>query len=443
MEIAVKNVLDDKLRKDFQLNIPAQLINQKINDHITQIQPEFTMDGFEKGQVPVETIKEKYGKSIMAEQSDILISEAVGKIVNDNKYKIASYPKIEFKTFEEGKDLSLVASFEIFPTMPEVDFSKITLNKYQAEFSEEELEEMANKSLKDKLNFIEQDSIYLANYGDIVVINYSGTINGVPFEGSEGEDYRLELGSKTFVANFEEQLVGKMVGEEINVNVTFPADYFRPSLANKNAVFVVDITSILKPENVKIDNEFILKTTGSENIEDLKDVIFDQANINYSATCRAIFKKELFDYLDSIYKIDLPVGLVNEQSKFLKNMVESNGQNPEKGSASNEDKLKSLKLSQRMVRCGLILADIASKNDIQVTNEEVDEEIDNIVAQYPDQEAQILETYNKNPQAIQQIQGAILEEKTIDFILQKININEMRVSSKQIDRLWFDISNNQ
>jgi trigger factor len=96
-----------------------------------------------------------------------------------------------------------------------------------------------------------------------------------------------------------------------------------------------------------------------------------------------------------------------------------------------------------MVRCGLILADVASKNDIQVTNEEVDEEIDNIIAQYPDQESQILETYNKNPQAIQQIQGAILEEKTIDFILQKININEMRVSSKQIDRLWFDISNNQ
>ncbi len=443
MEIAVKNVLDDKLRKDFQLNIPAQLINQKINEYLTQIQPEFSMEGFEKGQVPIATIKEKHGKSIMAEQSDILISDAIGKIVNDNNYKIASYPKIEFKTFEEGKDLNLVASFEIFPSMPEVDFSKITLNKYQVEFSEEELEEMANKTLKEKLNYIEQDSIYLANYGDVVIIDYSGSIDGNSFEGSEGEDYRLELGSKTFVANFEEQLVGKMSGETVNVNVTFPADYFRPSLANKNAVFVVDIISILKTENVKIDNEFIQKTTGSEDMEDLKDAIFDEANVNYSATCRAIFKKELFDYLDSFYKIELPVGLVNEQSKFLKNIVESSGQNSGNPDVSSEDKLKSLKLSQRMVRCGLILADIASKNNIQVTNEEVDEEIDNIIAQYPEQEAQILETYNKNPQAIQQIQGAILEEKTIDFILQKININEMRVSSKQIDRLWFDISNNQ
>lgn len=443
MEIAVKNVLDDKLRKDFQLNIPAQLINQKINEYLTQIQPEFSMEGFEKGQVPISTIKEKHGKSIMAEQSDILISDAIGKIVNDNNYKIASYPKIEFKTFEEGKDLNLVASFEIFPSMPEVDFSKITLNKYQVEFSEEELEEMANKTLKEKLNYIEQDSIYLANYGDVVIIDYSGSIDGNPFEGSEGEDYRLELGSKTFVANFEEQLVGKMSGETVNVYVTFPADYFRPSLANKNAVFVVNIISILKPENVKIDNEFIQKTTGTEDLEDLKDAIFDEANVNYSATCRAIFKKELFDYLDSFYKIELPVGLVNEQSKFLKNIVESSGQNSGNPDVSSEDKLKSLKLSQRMVRCGLILADIASKNNIQVTNEEVDEEIDNIIAQYPEQEAQILETYNKNPQAIQQIQGAILEEKTIDFILQKININEMRVSSKQIDRLWFDISNNQ
>ena len=108
MEIAIKNVLDDKLRKDFQMNIPSQLINQKIIDYIVKIQPEFSMEGFEKGKVPAETIKEKYGKSIMAEQSDILISEAISKIVNDNKYKIASYPKIEFKTF------GFIFTFETF-----------------------------------------------------------------------------------------------------------------------------------------------------------------------------------------------------------------------------------------------------------------------------------------------------------------------------------------
>jgi trigger factor len=438
MEIAIKNVLDDKLRKDFQLNIPSQLINQKINDHITKIQPEFSMEGFTTGQVPNEKIKEKYGKSIMAEQSDILISEVISKIVNDNKYKIASYPKIEFKTFEEGKDLNLVASFEIFPSMPEVELSKISLNKYQVEFSEEELEEMAIKSLKAKLNKVKQDDIYLANYSDIVSINYSGTINGQEFEGSNGENFELELGSKTFVDNFEEQLVGRMTGEEIDVKVNFPADYFRPALAGKSAVFAVEILSISKLENQTLDNEFIKKTTGLEDIEELKDDIFDQMNVNYSTTCRAIFKKELFDYLDSFYKIELPVGLVNEQSKFLKEMT-----GKEQESVSTEARLKSLKLSQRMVRCGLILADIASKNGIQVSNEDVDQEIKNIIGQYPEQEAQILEMYNKNPQAIQQIQGAILEEKTIDFILQKININEMRVSSKQIDRLWFDISNNQ
>jgi trigger factor len=314
------------------------------------------------------------------------------------------------------------------------------LNKYQVEFSEEELEEMAIKSLKAKLNKVEQDNIYLANYGDIVIINYSGTINGQAFEGSKGENFELELGSKTFVDNFEEQLVGKMTGEEVSVKVNFPADYFRPALASKSAVFAVEIVSISKLENQKLDNEFIQKTTGLEDIEDLKDDIFDQMNINYSTTCRAIFKKELFDYLDSFYKIELPVGLVNEQSKFLKEMT---GTKEQEAPLSTEAKLRSLKLSQRMVRCGLILADIASKNGIQVSNEDVDQEIKNIIGQYPEQEAQILEMYNKNPQAIQQIQGAILEEKTIDFILQKININEMRVSSKQIDRLWFDISNNQ
>ena len=182
---------------------------------------------------------------------------------------------------------------------------------------------------------------------------------------------------KTFVDNFEEQLVGKISGEKVNVKVNFPADYFRPALASKSAVFAVEIVSIFKLENKKLDNEFIKTATGFEDIEDLKDDIFDQMNINYSTTCRAIFKKELFDYLDSFYKIELPVGLVNEQTKFLKEMTGNQAQ--EASTLSTEAKLKSLKLSQRMVRCGLILADIAAKNGIQVLSEDVDQEIKNII----------------------------------------------------------------
>jgi trigger factor len=142
MEIAIKNILDDRLRKDFQMNIPSQLISQKINDYINKIQPEFELEGFNKGQVPFDKIKQQYGKTIMAEQSDLIVSQVVNKIVNDNNYKIASYPKIEFKTFEEGKDINLVASFELFPAIPEIDLNKITLNKYILELSEEELDEM-------------------------------------------------------------------------------------------------------------------------------------------------------------------------------------------------------------------------------------------------------------------------------------------------------------
>ena len=135
MEIAIKNILNDKYRKDFQLNIPAQLLNQKINEYLAKIQPEFTMNGFEKGQVPIQTIKEKYGKTIMAEQSDLLISNAISQIVNDNKYKVASYPKIAFKSFEEGKDVNIIASFELFPAIPQIELSKISMNKYQVEIN--------------------------------------------------------------------------------------------------------------------------------------------------------------------------------------------------------------------------------------------------------------------------------------------------------------------
>ncbi|MFZ9470782.1 MAG: trigger factor, partial [Rickettsiales bacterium] len=322
MEIAIKNILNDKYRKDFQLNIPAQLLNQKINEYLAKIQPEFSMNGYEKGQVPLQTIKEKYGKTIMAEQSDLLISEAISQIVNDNKYKVASYPKIAFKSFEEGKDVNIIASFELFPAIPQIELSKISMNKYQVEVSEEELDEMADKFIKSKLNWQKQDSIYLSNFGDIVVINYHGNINGNSFEGGDGENYRLELGSQTFIDNFEEQLVGKISGQKVQVHVTFPSDYFRPQLSNQKAVFDVEILEILKADHPVLDSAFIKEVTGYEDIEDLKDALYDQAIFSYDATCRAIFKKELFDYLDSAYNIELPVGLVNEQTNFLKNIKE-------------------------------------------------------------------------------------------------------------------------
>ena len=439
MEIAIKNVLDDKLRKDFQMNIPASLLNQKINEYINKIKPELTLNGFNKGEAPYETIKEQYGKTIMAEQSDILISQAVSQIVNDNNYRIASYPKIEFKTFEEGKDVNLVASFEIFPAVPEIDLSKITLNKYMIEITEDDLDEIVEKTLKSKLNWTSQDDIYLSNFGDVLVINYHGTVNGVAFEGGDGENYRLEIGSKTFIDNFEEQLVGKIKGQVVNVNVKFPSDYFRPQLSNQNAIFEVEILDILKADSAIFDSNFLKNATGHETIEEFKDEIYDQMILSYDLTCRAIFKKELFDYLDSSYNIDLPVGLVNDQTNFLKN-VTNNNQKP--SNKTTEERLKELKLSQRMVRCGLILADIANKNNIEVTEEDIDAEIENIVSMYPDQKNEIMEMYNTNQQSIQQLQGSILEEKTVNFILDQINVVEVPVSTKQVDRLWFDITNN-
>jgi len=437
MEIAITNVLNDKLRKDFQLNIPSQIVSNKIQEHINKILPEFTLEGYNKGQVPIDVIKEKFGKTFMAEQTDILISETLAKIIDDNKYKLVTTPKIDFKTFEEGKNVELTATFEIFPDMPEVELKNIKLPIYKAEITDTEIDEAVQRTLRSAMNWVNQGADYQAQIGDITIINYTGTIDGKTFEGADGKDFRLELGTKTFIDNFEEQLVGKTIGQKTQISVSFPDDYFRPALSNKKAIFVVEITGILKAENVNFDNDFIAKTTGFEDIEDLQEAIFNRMNFDYSNTCRAIFKKDLFDYLDANYKIDMPAGLVNEQTNFLKNM---NNQNNALKKASDPE--KELKLSQRMVRCGLILADIASKNGVQVTQEEVDNEIKNMVDFYPDQKDEILKNYKNNQQAFQQLVGAILEEKAVNFILNQIQIEEVIVSTKQIDRMWFDISNN-
>jgi trigger factor len=440
MEVKIKNTYDKKLKKDYQLIVPHQMIEERVSDYIAKVRGNFSLKGFRKGQVPVAVIKEKYGQSIMAEESDKIINDTVKKIVKDNNFKLALTPKVDIKTFEEGKDVELTVVIELYPQLPEIEAGKVKVTKRDAEISASDLDEALKKLLKFYRKWNSQDASYKAKNGDSVNIDYLGRIDKVEFEGGAAKGYQLELGSKSFIDNFEDQLVGKKAGDEVKVKVKFPKEYQKAEFAGKAAEFDVKIKEVLTAEMPQITDEFIKENFGLENKQKLEEAVKQQIEGNYQNVARNLFKKELFDFLNKKYDFDLPSGLVEEQLASVWAEVEEELKtNPDKFKNDKEKekaKEKKREVAVRMIRCGMILSDLAQKNKVEVTNEDINQEMGKILARFPNQEKAVLEYYQKNPNAVQQLRGSIVEEKTIDFILSQPTLDKKKVSLKELDKLW-------
>ncbi len=433
MSVAIKNTYDKKLKKDYHVTVPFAMVDGRINDYIDKVRGTFSLKGFRKGQVPTDVIKEKYGKSIMAEEADKIISETLRKIVDENKFKLALPPKIDIKTFESGKDVEFTAVIELYPQVPEVELNKIKLTKREVEIEASDVDEALNKMLKFYRKWNKQDAGYKAKMGDAANIDYVGKIDKVEFEGGSSQGYQLELGSNTFIDDFEKQLVGKKAGEEVRVKVKFPKEYHKEEYAGKAAEFDVKINEILAGEMPEVNDEFVKNNFGMENKEKLVEAVKKQLADSYENMSRTLFKKELFDFLNKKYDFELPTGLVEEQLTQLMNDAELQNKNEKELEKAKEKKRD---LAERMIRCGMILSELAQKNKIEITNDDINKEFSKIMMRFPGQEKAVMEYYQKNQGAVQQLRGSILEEKAIDLILEKSALDKKKLGLKEFDKVW-------
>jgi trigger factor len=432
------------LKREYQVTMTAADLEERLVTELNNLKDKIRVNGFRPGKVPTAHVRKLYGRSIMADVVQNAVNEANRKIVNDNNLKLAFEPQVNFPEDKEQieaimdakADLSYSVALEILPTFEIKDVSGITLVKEVATPSEDDLTQALERMAKQNRSFSPKGEKSKAADGDRLKIDFVGTIDGVAFEGGAAEAIELVIGSNTFIPGFEEQLIGAKKGEPCTVKVTFPVNYGAQHLAGKEAQFAVTVSEIEAPEDTKLDDE-LAKKFGMETLEELKTAIKTQIQADFDKETRLKLKKALLDSLDTLYDFPLPPTLVEQEFNGvwagLMQEYKTEGKTlADEGKDEDEAKAEYRKISERRVRLGLVLAEIAEKTSVKITDDEVTRALIERARQFPGQEKAIWDYYRKNPQAVAELRAPIMEEKTVDHLLAQVTITEKTVSREAL-----------
>ena len=435
----ISETVSQDLHKQFTVTVPASELDSRVNARLEEMKPRVNLKGFRPGKAPVSFLKKQFGKSIMGEVVEAAVNEASQKAIADNKLKPALQPRVEpvgsVEDVVDGKsDLTFKVIVDLMPDFETSDPAKLTVERITADVSDADVNEALDRLAKNVRNYKTKDGA--AAKDDVVVIDYEGRADGVPFDGGKGTDFNLTLGTGTFIPGFEDQLIGAKAGDSRDVKVTFPTEYHAPEMAGKDAVFAVTVKEVKVPEDAAIDDE-LAKKLGLDDLATLKDRVKEQLTSDFKAAGRLHLKRRVLDALDNAHDFPLPPAMVEHEFANIWAQVEEELKREGKTAADEgktEDELKAeyRKIAERRVRLGLVLGKLGEQNGITVAGDEVQRAIMARARQFPGQEQQVFQFYANNPQAQAEIRAPLFEDKVVDFIAELATVNERKVDKEAL-----------
>ena len=433
----VKETLNEGLKRGYHISVTAAELDNKVSEKLLEAQPDVEMKGFRKGKVPMALLKKQFGPKVLGEALQESIDAAMSKHFEDSGDRPAMQPDVKMsnESWKEGDDVEVDMTYEALPEIPDVDLSKVKLERLVVKPDDSAVDEALNSLAESVPNFKDRKKGSKAKDGDQVVIDFLGKVDDVAFDGGAGEDYPLVLGSNSFIPGFEEQLVGTKAGDDVEVKVSFPDEYGSEDLAGKAAVFSCTVKAVKASAAVTVDDE-MAKKFGADDLGALKGQITERLEAEYTGASRQVMKRKLLDELDNIVKFELPPSLVDAEAGQIAHQLwhEDNpdvqGHDHPEIETTDEHK----KLGERRVRLGLLLADIGKKQEVEVSDAEMTQAVMNQARQYPGEEKQFFEFVQNNPQMRQQIQAPLFEDKVVDYVFEQADVKDKSVEKAALEK---------
>ncbi|MEP7029899.1 MAG: trigger factor [Pseudolabrys sp.] len=440
----VTETLSEGLKREFKVVVPAAELDAKVSARLDEMKDRVRINGFRPGKVPVAHLKRVYGRSAMAEVIEAMVRDTNNQIVSERGFKLAADPKVTLPTEESvvekvisgESDLDYTVAVEIVPNIELADFKTVKLDRLSSDVTEKEIDEAVARIADQNKPYTPKAEGEKAVSGDRVTVSFTGTIDGTPFEGGTGEDIAVLIGSNTFIPGFEEQLIGIATGETRTVKAGFPTQYANEALAGKDAEFVVTAKSIEAPGTVTADDAFA-KSLGLDSIAKLRDAVKERVAQEHQGASRQKVKRALLDELDRLHKFEPPPSMVEDEfgrvwQSVLTELEKDKKTFADEGTTEEKAKAEYQSIAERRVRLGLVLAEIGEKNNITVTEEELNRALMERVRQFPGQEQKVYDYFRQNPQAIAAIRAPVFEEKVVDFLLELADVTEKKVTTEEL-----------
>jgi trigger factor len=434
------------LTRRFTVKVPASELDAKLTARLADIKDRVNLKGFRKGKAPLPFLKKMYGKGVMSEILQEIVNETSFKAFTDRNLKPATTPEPrlsgDIEQVMDGKaDLEYSVHAEILPEFEPMAIDGLALKRPVADVTDADVEEAAQNLAEQSREYEARPENAKAKKGDLLVIDYVGSIDGAEFKGGKGEGQSVALGSGSLIPGFEDQLIGAKAGDDVEVRVTFPAGYGAKDLAGKDAVFAVKVKEVKAPKDVAVDDEFA-KKLGLDDLADLKKRLRERLETEYRSYSRGHVKRALLDKLDAAHDFELPKSMVDAEFQQIWAQVQS-AERDEEDKDKSEDELKEeyRKIAVRRVRLGLVLAEIGRRFDVQVPQDALQRAVQEqalreaqMLAMQGQQVTpqQVLKFYQQNPQVVAQIRAPLFEERVVDFIIERSKVTEKKVSKEDL-----------
>lgn len=423
------NVTTEKIENHkvvLTIEVPAEELDKGIKAACKSLANRVNIPGFRKGKAPRRILEMNIGKeAILDEAFDRVAQKAFDEALKQENLDPVDRPQVDIVTLEEGKDVVFKATITPVPEVTLGEYKGLKVAKDAVEVKDEQVEEQVKNILNHHAKMVDAEEGATVANDDFITLDFKGEVDGVAFPGGEGKDYPLQIGSHSFIDTFEDQLVGLKVGEEKDVNVTFPEEYHAKDLAGKAAVFHCKINSIKHKEMPELTDEFVKETTSYENIEDMKAKLRENIEKNAQREADTKRRNEILKQATDNITVDIPEVMIENR---VSNMIQELSVNLENQGMNLDAYLKYANMDMAKLReqykesaaiavkTDLMLDAVAKAEDIKVENADINAEIALLAATYGTTPQEVSKIIKKN-HSIGNLVATVLHKKAANFII--------------------------
>jgi trigger factor len=431
----VTETVAEGLKREFKVVIPAHSFQERVESRLKDRQRSMRLPGFRPGKVPMALVAKHWRQQVTGEELQSTIGDSSAQIVSDRGLRPAGQPQIEITNFSDGADLEYKMALELLPEIEPMDLAQLELTRTTVEIPEAEIEQALQRLATDQAKSEPVAERRPAVKDDVLVVDFVGRVDDKEFEGGKAEGHYIRLGANMLIPGFEDQLVGAEAGDKREVKVTFPADYPRRELADKAAVFDVEVKELRQLLPATVDDE-LARSLGLENLEALRQRVREQLEGEYGAASRTRLKRQLLDRLAEKHEFEMPPGMVEAEFEQIWKQVDADRQagrvDPDDKDKSEEDlKAEYRSIASRRVKLGLVLSEIGRRGQVEVKQDELAKAVMAEARRYPGQERKVVEFYQNSPEALARVRAPLYEDKVVDYILDMAKVTERKISPEQ------------